>query len=172
VPGPAAGFEQPFEMLEACHERIERSLALLARLRAHVAGHGADIQARQAAVDVLRYFDLAAPQHHLDEERHVLPVLEASGDAPLAALAASLRQDHRAMEAAWAEARVVLQALAGGTLARLDAGHDATLDGFAALYADHLAAEESVALPVAQARLDAAQREAMSQDMRRRRGAG
>ncbi|RYY81317.1 MAG: hemerythrin domain-containing protein, partial [Comamonadaceae bacterium] len=52
-----AGFEQPFEMLEACHERVHRMLTLLDRLRRHVAGHGTDEQARQAARDVMRYFD-------------------------------------------------------------------------------------------------------------------
>ena len=45
---PAAGFDEPFAMLHACHERVERSLALLERLTAHLAQHGADAQARDA----------------------------------------------------------------------------------------------------------------------------
>ncbi|MEN9486198.1 MAG: hypothetical protein RJB37_4078, partial [Pseudomonadota bacterium] len=57
---PAVGFDQPFEMLQACHERVERSLALLQRLVAHVRDHGHDTASRSAARDVLRYFDLAA----------------------------------------------------------------------------------------------------------------
>ena len=57
---PAVGFEQPFAMLEACHERVQRTLTLLQRLRAHVREHGADVPAQQAARDVLRYFDIAA----------------------------------------------------------------------------------------------------------------
>jgi len=36
---PAVGFEQPFEMLAACHERVNRMLALLERLREHLPGH-------------------------------------------------------------------------------------------------------------------------------------
>ena len=52
--GPSASFEQPFEMLEACHERVHRMLGLLARLREHMCTHGADEQARQAARDVMR----------------------------------------------------------------------------------------------------------------------
>ena len=58
---PSVGFEQPFAMLEACHERVQRTLALLQRLRAHVLEYGADVPAQQAARDVLRYFDIAAP---------------------------------------------------------------------------------------------------------------
>ena len=49
----ASGFEQPFEMLHACHERVERMLKLLERLRAHMATHGADDQARQAAREIV-----------------------------------------------------------------------------------------------------------------------
>ena len=56
---PGVGFEQPFAMLQACHERVLRTLALLARLRTHVLQHGVDDDARQAARDVQRYFDIA-----------------------------------------------------------------------------------------------------------------
>ena len=171
TPSPAAGFEAPFAMLEACHERIERTLGLLQRLRAHVAQHGADDQARQAARDVLRYFDQAAPQHHLDEERHVLPALEASGDAAQVALASRLRDDHRRMEAGWAVARSILSDLAEGRLTNLAPSQDQALADFEALHADHLAAEEQVAFPAATASLDTAALERMSRDMRVRRGA-
>ena len=51
---PAVGFEQPFEMLVACHERVNRMLTLLSRLREHMSSHGADDNARQAARDVMR----------------------------------------------------------------------------------------------------------------------
>lgn len=171
VPSPAAGFDQPFAMLDACHERIQRTLELLRRLRVHLAAQGADQQARQAARDVLRYFDVAAPQHHLDEERHVLPALQTSGDAALRELAARLHADHRRMEAGWSEARTVLQALADGSLAALDPAQDEVLQTFAGLYTGHLQAEERIGFPAAAARLDPAALEAMSRDMRQRRGA-
>jgi hypothetical protein len=56
---PAASLDQPFELLAGCHDRVRRSLALLQRLVEHVRAHGADAQARSAADDVLRYFDIA-----------------------------------------------------------------------------------------------------------------
>ena len=168
---PAPGFDEPFEMLHACHERIDRMLALLQRLRRHVEANGVDEQARQAARDVMRYFDLAGPQHHLDEERHVIPRLAASGDPSLVALAARLHDDHRAMEVAWSRARPVLLALSEGGLG-FDAGAHRVFDDFATLYADHLEAEESLAFPAAQAGIDDAALRAMSEDMMRRRGVG
>lgn len=82
---PGAGYEAPFEMLDACHERVERMLRLLHRLRAHLQASGWDAQAAEAAHDVLRYFNEAAPRHHEDEERHVFPAVLAAPDAPIPA---------------------------------------------------------------------------------------
>jgi hemerythrin-like domain-containing protein len=170
VPGPAPGFEQPFEMLEACHERVQRMLALLQRLREHLPGHGADTNAQQAARDVMRYFDQAAPQHHRDEELHVFPPLLAQGDPATLVLVGRLRQDHLQMEARWAGARKVLDAVASGVLDALAPEHEAALDAFAGLYADHIAAEEQLAYPAAAALLDAQALAAMGEEMMRRRG--
>ena len=167
---PAAGFEQPFEMLEACHERVERMLALLARLREHTRTHGADTQAQQAARDVMRYFDQAAPQHHRDEELHVFPPLLAHGEPQQVALVQRLQHDHVEMATRWAAARAVLARVQQGEpIAPAD---EVLLDAFAALHADHLRAEEQLVYPAARAALDAGALAAMSEDMMRRRGLG
>lgn len=170
----AAGLEAPFEMLAACHERVERMLALQARLQQHLLDKGCDEAARQAARDVMRYFDMAAPLHHQDEELHVFPALLAGLDATLRELAGRLINDHRQMEAAWIPARRVLQAIADSrpeadwcalTPAQADA-----LNQFAALYEQHLADENGVAYPAAQAALPPQAVQAMSEDMMQRRG--
>lgn len=168
---PGASFDEPFEMLAACHERIERMLTLLGRLRAHLRTHGADAQAQQAARDILRYFDMAAPQHHLDEELHVFPPLLARGDAQLARLVERLQQDHLAMEANWREARAVLSLIADGAVDHLTQDDEARLDQFASLYDEHLRAEQDIAYPAAEGMLDDAARSAMGGEMARRRGA-
>ncbi|MFT7773176.1 hemerythrin domain-containing protein [Roseateles sp.] len=161
--GPAVGFDQPFEMLLACHERVQRSLELLLRLQAHAATHGADEQARDAARDVLRYFDLAGPKHHEDEERHVLPRLRATG---LGALADRLAADHAEMGRQWAALRTALEALRDGSGQGPDA---AACQAYAALYAGHMAAEEGEAFPAAAWQLDAATLAAMGTEMAARR---
>ena len=170
VGAPGAGFEAPFEMLEACHQRVRRMLTLLQRLRAHVAIHGSDAQARQAARDVMRYFDMAAPQHHLDEELHVFPPLVARGDAAVTALVERLQREHLEMESRWRQARQVLDLVAEGAVNRLEDGDEARLAAFADLYDGHLRDEEGIAFPAAQALLDAPARHAMGEEMMRRRG--
>jgi len=171
VVSPAAGFEQPFEMMEACHERMQRTLRLLERLRAHVTRRGADEQARQAARDVMRYFDMAAPQHHRDEELHVFPARVAHGDPTLLALVDRLRQDHLQMEARWGKVRAALDLLARAESQVISAPDAAEIDAFTRLYEGHVEAEEQLAYPAAAALLDDAARAAMGEEMRRRRGA-
>ncbi len=168
---PAAGFEQPFAMLEACHERVQRMLALLQKLCVHLYAHGCDAAARQAAHDVLRYFDQAGPLHHEDEEKHLFPLLRAQGDADVRALVERLAQDHVRMAADWAQLRTPLLALANGQRSGFSAQEEAAFDAFAAHYARHIADEEQRAYPAAHKLLGAAALQAMGQEMAARRGA-
>lgn len=166
--GPAVGFDQPFEMLAACHERVQRSLALLLKLQAHVEVHGPDAQARDAARDVLRYFDIAGPAHHEDEERHVLPRLRACDQA---ALADRLRADHQRMSETWARLRQPLLHWAAGEAAAMD---KAMLQDYISLYTKHIAAEEAHAYPASAVGLSDEALRLMGEEMaaRRRRPAG
>jgi hemerythrin-like domain-containing protein len=168
---PDAGFDQPFEMLAACHDRTRRSLALLDRLVDHLARHGVDSQARDAARDVQRYFTLAAPAHHEDEERHVVPALRTRGDAASAALADQLLADHVRIRSAWDALQPQLQAIAeAGCCDDLEALARAARH-FAELHAEHLATEDRLAFPPAAQQLGTpAARRAMGAEMAARRG--
>ncbi len=168
---PAVGPEAPFDMLEACHERVQRSLQLLKKLQAHLLTRGHDTSAGQAAQDVLRYFNLAAPLHHQDEELHVFPPLLALQDAVLTAAVRQLITDHRTMEAAWVPAAAVLEHIAHGigSWVPLDAAQTAILQNFAALYGPHIALEEGVVYPRARTLLQGAALSAMTADMVQRR---
>lgn len=161
--GPAVGFDQPFEMLAACHDRVRRSLDLLQRLHAHVGQHGVDAQAREAAADVLRYFDKAGPAHHEDEERHVLPRLRATG---LTDMADGLHADHLAMTRLWNELREPLLAWTRGAPATLD---EVALHRYVELYDAHMAVEDSQAFSAARAGLAEDALAAMGQEMASRR---
>lgn len=165
---PAAGFDQPFEMLDACHQRVQRSLDLLARLLEHLQRHGADADARSAAGDVWRYFEIAAPQHHLDEETHVMPRLAASADAACRAAAAQMADDHAQFHAIWARLGPALAALRdSGQVQTPSLRADA--QAFIALHASHLALEDGLAFPAARSGLDAQQMAAMGAEMAARR---
>ena len=177
IPGfntPGAGLDEPFAMLDACHERVERTLRLLARIVPYVTKYGIDAKAQSAAVDVLRYFDIAAPLHHGDEELHVFPLLLQQNYAATTRMVEQMLVDHEQMSAHWADLRPTLVELSADTPAE-DVGGIVTevferqIAAFAALYATHLETESRILFPAA-ARLktDEALRH-MSDDMRRRR---
>lgn len=173
APGAAPGptFDEPFEMLQACHERLGRMLALLQKLRSKMRAREADEQVRQAARDVMRYFDIAAPQHHRDEELHVFPSLLGLPDAGLVEVVARLQQDHLQMDSRWVAARSLLEEVAEGQRSSFNEADDAVLDAFVHLYEGHIEAEESIAYPRAVAAMDADRVRAMGDEMKARRGA-
>ncbi|MBA4261844.1 MAG: hemerythrin [Comamonadaceae bacterium] len=159
-------------MLDACHERVERLLRLLGKLREHVKTHGADEQARQAARDVMRYFDQAGPHHHEDEERHVFPPLLAQRDPAVVAVVIRLQQDHREMAVQWTGVRAALSALvqAAEGWPGFSAEEQQIFDTYDALYRRHLLDENGVVYPAARSVMRGEALQSMSVDMMARRG--
>ncbi|MCL1962348.1 MAG: hemerythrin domain-containing protein [Desulfovibrionaceae bacterium] len=167
---PSVGFEQPFEMLEACHQRVQRSLNLLRRVRQHIAQHGHDADSRSAITDVLRYFDLAGPLHHQDEELHIFPALQHHPDAAVRAAAAELQADHLRMHAQWSRLRQVLLRWQTDPAAPPPCGQDdALIDEFIDGYQRHIQQEETVAYPAARPAFDAARLRDIGGEMAHRR---
>lgn len=165
LPTPAPGFDEPLDMLRACHERIQRQCATLAKLAAHLRSDGLTDDARQAAADIHRYFSSAGRQHHADEEQDFFPALRA--EPALAGLLDTLARDHAVMESLWQRLEPLLAAP--------DTIHD--LDDFArlagefnAFYAQHIARENGELLPQAERLLSVEQRRELGARMAARRG--
>ena len=101
LPDTAPDFDQPVAVLKHCHGRIRKQLATLEKLLAHLPGHGADEQARQAASAVLKYFEKAAHLHHEDEEQDLIPMLRAvAGPFPRPGNVLTARSGWRAVNSA------------------------------------------------------------------------
>lgn len=157
--------ERPLELLYACHERVRRFTALAGRLAAHVADHGADEQAHDAATQILRYFELSLPNHHADEEEDVFPALRGLNDVALAGAIAALEAEHAVLDALWQEAAPWLRAVAQGEACAAPE----TLAQFVAAYAVHTEREEREVFSAID-RLPASTVDAIAQRMRARRG--
>ena len=165
---PAAPtFDDPLEMLRACHGRIEAQCATLIRLVSHLQAHGNDEQAVQAARAVLRYFDTAAVHHHQDEEDDLFPLLLSSGHPDIPPLIDHLLEEHKELGASWQALRPRLLAITEQREDKLDAQSITRLvDG----YARHIARENQQLLPLAKTLLDAQQLQALGHKMASRRG--
>ena len=166
----APALDEPLEMLEACHQRIEQQFATLERLLAYLPEHGADESARRAAQSVLRYFRQAGPNHHADEENDLFPVLTrcATGEDGLTAarLVDHLLAEHQQMAEALAVVLAQLEPIAQGAGVRLDA---AAVDRVATLYRRHIERENGELLPLARRWLTPQDIEGLSAAMTARR---
>jgi hemerythrin-like domain-containing protein len=162
-------FDQPLEILVACHQRIEEKLCDLERLGERLAASGCDSSVRSAAQDVLRYFDTAGSLHHKDEDEDLFPLLRVlaarRGRPVIAAAIDELEREHATMESQWKRLREHLSAIAAGE-GRLDAGE---VTRFAWLYRRHMNSESAAVLPFAREALDEAQRAALGERMAARR---
>ena len=167
----APDFTQPIAVLKHCHGRIRKQLATLEKLLEHLPRHGADEQARQAAGAVLRYFDKAAHLHHDDEEQDLIPMLRATARgedaAILQALAPTILQDHKDMDALWQDLHEQLTAIAEGTGSVLS---ESQVRRFVASYTSHMEREESTMAPMAMRLFSPEQMAQLGQAMQLRRG--
>lgn len=166
----APSLEEPLDILDACHGRIEAQLRTLERLLEHLPQHGADQQARQAAHNVLRYFTLAGPNHHEDEEINLFPTLLTRAPAEEAErvqlLVSELLADHSQMAAALEVVR--------GQLAQIENGSGSTLEKTAVhrlveLYRKHIDKETRELLPLSRRLLQPSDIETLSRAMIARR---
>jgi hemerythrin-like domain-containing protein len=163
----APSFDDPLGMLNACHGRIERQLATLARLQRHLPENGCDVDARAAARGILRYFDTAAPNHHADEEASVFPRLRNAVPGRADTLLADLEREHAALATQWRHLRARLAGIAAGVRANLSPKEVADIR---AAYVAHIAREEGELIPLAARIFDAETLAAIGHEMAARRG--
>jgi hemerythrin-like domain-containing protein len=168
---PAPGFDEPLEMLYACHGRIQDQIATLEKLVPHLARTGCDDAAREAARAVMCYFDSAGAHHHQDEEEDLFPLLRRyageRGRGDVLAALEDLAREHRAMDGVYAIIRARLAEVAEARSPRLDIEQVAH---FAWLYRRHIMREEALAFGFAAEALTGEERAALGARMARRRG--
>ena len=170
MPTLSAGFDAPVELLQACHERIDKQCGTLRRLSKHLETHGSDSNARSASASILRYFEIAGPNHHADEERDVFPVLleriAPTERGVLQDIVNQLCEEHLRMDAMWGQLRPLLLLITDTKPVILP--YD-MVDSFVTLYEQHIEREEKFIIPHAQTLLTAEDTLKLSRAMLARR---
>jgi pyridoxamine 5'-phosphate oxidase len=166
----APGFDQPIAVLKHCHDRIRKQLRTLQRLVAYLPESGADIDAKQAATAVMRYFNNGAVNHHEDEEHDLLPMLRATAQGEdaglLQALMPGILQEHEQMDEIWQTLNEQLKEIAAGTSSALSAED---VNHFSETYLAHMEKEEAHIAPMAKRIFSDAQMARLGDAMRCRR---
>jgi hemerythrin-like domain-containing protein len=145
----APRIDDPLELLQACHDKVRRFTNLALRLREHLAQLGPnalpDQQAREAAQSILRYFKVAAPLHHDDEELDLFPALLGLELPEVNATMAELAREHQSLGQLWQTLQAWLQDIADG-FAHVTPPE---LDAFVAGYLAHVRREDEGVYPLA-----------------------
>jgi hemerythrin-like domain-containing protein len=163
---PAPSFDDPVGLLLACHRRIEKHCDTLQRMPKHLEKHGVDSDLQTAITRILRYFSLAGPAHHADEELGLFPWLLARPDFP-GALRAPLRNlvdQHRQLETAWQNLSEDLNDLIVTEKPRA-----LRLEPFVIMNRAHIALEDGEIFPLARQILDPDSANALGRTMILRR---
>ncbi|HET6880391.1 MAG TPA: hemerythrin domain-containing protein [Pirellulales bacterium] len=170
-----SSFAQPLGLLSDCHRRIESFLTDMRCVATELGGGILAKADRERLSRAVRYFTVAAPRHTADEEESLFPRLRVATD-PQARQAidalSRLEADHDRADDCHAEANALADRwLAEGTLDGSDAERLVELlETLAAIYAAHIAVEDSTVFPAAGEALDSSQIEAIGREMAARRG--
>lgn len=70
-------YDQPIELLLSCHEKIMHFSSALLKLSIALKQDGWNDEITTSSDQIRRYFNIAAPEHHLDEEVHLFPAIIA-----------------------------------------------------------------------------------------------
>lgn len=134
----AATWDEPIEMLYACHSKVKKFCEQLTRLPEYLAQHGCNDIAQTTAKQILTYFNQAAPLHHDDEELDFFPLLAQHAPQAQATIDELTRQ-HHVLYANWREMSGELNALLSGSQVTLNRE---TIARFTSGYTQHIELEE------------------------------
>lgn len=167
-----AAFSHPLTLLTSCHEKILHFSSALVKLSEKLQQQGWSDNSNVSAGQIRRYFNIAAPEHHKDEELHLFPAIIAL-DKDLQdpeiktqlGLINLMIKEHVETDALWE------------TLDNLLASHSEAFDElnamaiqYAAELAQHAELENTEIFTFAEQRIDKATFEQMGKDIAKRRG--
>lgn len=129
--------------LQAWHLQARIYLRQLAGLAELLQSGEPDAELRAEAGAIEAFFSDTARQHHVDEERSVIPSLLASGDPGQVASARTMQQDQGWIETNWTALAPQLRAIAAGNhwIDPAEFVHDAEV--FNELCSEHIALVET-----------------------------
>jgi hemerythrin-like domain-containing protein len=169
-----SGFDDPLGMLQDCHRRIERFLAILCDLAERAHARALTSEEASAIRGALAYFREGGRRHTADEEESLFPRMRTLAPPGTLDPLDHLEDDHREADQLHDDVdRLYSGWLAAGPLNLTP--EQSLLDKtrrLRALYAEHIQTEETTVFPAAARILDRATIAAIGSEFRARRNAG
>lgn len=137
-PQKLVSWNEPIEMLYACHNKVKQFCRQLQLLPDYLAQNGINQAVKNDVQQILHYFNQSAPLHHDDEEVDFFPALVKHLPETQHAID-ELESQHEALHQNWAELSAQLEALLAGSITEIDR---TLITRFVAGYELHIAIEE------------------------------
>lgn len=133
-----ATWNEPIDMLYACHSRVKNFCHQLSILPDYIDQHGCNQAVHNDVKQILTYFNQSAPLHHADEEEDFFPALVAKLPEAQAEVD-KLEAQHITLHQTWDELAISLEKLLLGEMTNVDRD---LIARFIAGYDQHIAIEE------------------------------
>lgn len=131
-------WNEPIEMLYACHGKVKQFCRQLQLLPDYLTKNGVNQAVKNDVQQILNYFNHSAPLHHDDEEKDFFPALiKHLPDVQNAV--DELENQHEALHQNWAELKAQLEGLLAGERVQIDV---VLIQRFVDGYDSHIAIEE------------------------------
>lgn len=137
-PQQFATWQEPIEMLYACHDKVRRFCHQLSLLPGYLEKNGVNQAVLNDVKIILQYFNQAAPLHHEDEEKDFFPALMANVPETRGKVK-ELERQHEALHESWHLLSEQLTALMERKRDDVDVE---LIQRFITAYDNHLAIEE------------------------------
>ena len=166
-----SGFEDPLGMLQDCHRRIERFLAILCDVATRAHARSLNDEEAAAFRAALSYFREGGRRHTADEEESLFPRIRSVAPAGTLDPLNHLEREHREADQLHDDIdRLYSEWLSAGALDTAD--QQSMLEKtqrLRALYSEHIHTEEATVFPAAARLLDRAALAAIGTEFRVRR---
>ena len=133
-------FDEPIEMLYACHDKVRRFCGQLDNLHSYLVKDGCNEMVLQNIRQISQYFNVAAPLHHLDEEADFFPLLLQYAPHTKSHID-ELEAQHQQLHNIWSALSEEFSCLQNNLSYLPDAD---VLNRFTSAYARHLQLEENL----------------------------
>ncbi|OOF86236.1 hemerythrin domain-containing protein [Rodentibacter ratti] len=137
-PQQFASWNEPIEMLYACHSKVKRFCHQLSILPSYLEKNGVNQAVLNDVKIILQYFNCAAPLHHDDEEKDFFPALMRKAPE-IQSQVEELERQHIDLHKNWFELSKQLEELIAQKTDEIDS---ALVQRFISGYANHIAIEE------------------------------
>ena len=131
------------ELQDVTHQLVQQFIAELEEMLDDLIGAGLSPLRENVLGKIVSFFDNEMKKHHLEEERHIFPLLLSQGDDVLSRKVQVLQAEHQQLRQGWTQLKEAIEQMVACPGTDGSALREA-FQSYSQCFAGHLALEESI----------------------------